>query len=96
MNRIDEELSRLFRAAAKVHVEWVPAPPLGLEARVLAAWRDETPPFGLWDMSLLVRGLILAGLVMGVSLWPLMNKSTNPFSDYLQLADSTVQMDGTP
>lgn len=95
MNRIDEKLSRLFRAAARTRVEWVPMPPLGLETRVLAAWR-ERPSFGLWDMSLVVRGLILAGLIMGISLWPLMDKGSNPFSDSLQLADSTVQMDGTP
>jgi len=96
MNRIDEQLNRLFRAAAQAKPEGEFVPPYGAETRVLAAWRMGTPVEFLWDMSLLVRGLILASLIMGISLWPLMSQSANPFSDYLQLADSTIQVDNTP
>jgi len=95
MNRIDEQLNRLFQAAAQARPEMELTPPYGMETRVLAAWREGTP-FHLWDTSLLIRGLVLAGLIMGISLWPLMNQSTDPFSDYLQLADSTIQVDNAP
>jgi len=92
MNHIEDQLNRLFRGAAQFVPEMEPTPPYGAETRMLAAWRaGETA--GLWDMSLLIRGLVLAGLIMGISLWPLMSQNTNPFSDYLQLADSTIQLD---
>ncbi len=98
MNPIDHQLNRLFRAAAKAGVDHAVASPYGLETRVLAAWRT-APHFGFWDGRLLVRGLILAALIMGISLWPTFQSTpANPFSEYLQLADSdaTVQIDNSP
>lgn len=94
MNPLDHQIDRLFRAAAQATPEKSFSPSYGMETRMVAEWRT-VKPFDIWDMSLLVRGLILAGLIAIISLWPMLNttKSANPFSDYLSLADSTVQMD---
>ncbi|MCE0483083.1 MAG: hypothetical protein LV479_02460 [Methylacidiphilales bacterium] len=100
MNTINDQLNRLFRAA-RATPEGLAMPPFGLETRALAAWRESVltgagVPF--WSGALLFRGLILAGLVMLVSLWPVINQTSNtdPFAEYFQLADSTVQVDNTP
>ncbi len=96
MNPIDDQLNRLFRAArAPGHA--MATPPYGLETQALAAWRagsgsDRT----MWDMGLLVRGLVLAIVIMGVSFWPVLTSTTDPFSAYVQLADSTVTSDVAP
>ena len=78
----------------------VPAPPYGLETRVLAAWRAaQSSKAAFWDMTLLVRGLILASVIMAVSFWPALNSAdstTNPFAEFLQLTDSTVPSDDAP
>jgi len=99
MNRIDEQLGRLFRSAAQVQPGTVPAAPYGLEARVMAVWREaQAVPVGFWDMTVLVRGLILASVIMAVSFVPALtstNTTTNPFSEYLQVTDSTVSTDDT-
>lgn len=109
MNPIDDQLNRLFRAAAQgIAVQGRPdaasAPPYGLETRIVAAWRAaQSVETGFWDMVLLVRGLILAGLIMAVSFWPVLSSTrngaestTNPFAEYLQLTDSTIPSDDTP
>ena len=74
--------------------------PFGLETRVLAAWRSaRSADTCFWDMTLLVRGLIVAGLIMAVSFLPVLNSAdntTNPFAEYLQLTDSTVSSDESP
>jgi hypothetical protein len=97
MNRIDEQLGRLFRAAIHPNAD-VAAPPFGMESRVLAAWREAAQtPEGFWDMGLLVRGLIVATALMVLSLWPaIQSQAGNPASDYQELADSTVQVDNSP
>jgi hypothetical protein len=100
MNPLDNQLDRLFRAAAKAPSDPISGPAFGLETRALAAWRTgQASGSGFWDMTLLIRGLLLASLVMALSLWPAIKSSestTNPFTDYLQLADSTVSSDDTP
>jgi hypothetical protein len=100
MNPIDDQLDRLFRAAAQGRPEPVSAPPYGLETRVLAAWRAaQSGETGFWDMTLLVRGLIVASVIMAVSFWPALNSAestSNPFAEYLQLTDSTVPSDEAP
>jgi len=104
MNPIDNQLDRLFRAAAQVKPTPVSAPAFGFETRALAAWRAaRSTDEGIWDVALLVRGLILGSLIMAVSFWPVLvsNQSTtvtasNPFADYLQLTDSTVPTDVAP
>ncbi len=96
MNPIDDQLNRLFRAAAKVDGP-VPAdltPPFGMETRMLAAWRDRGA-VEFWDTRLLVRGLILAAAIMTISLWPVLNDSKSPASEYLAMTDSTVSIDNT-
>ena len=97
MNKIDNQLARLFRGAIHPKMDAV-APPFGMEARVMAAWRETSQtPVGFWDMGLLLRGLIVASALMVLSLWPaLQSQSGNPASDSQDLADSTVQVDGTP
>ena len=102
MNPIDDKLNRLFQAAAQVAPEALPAPAFGLETRVLAAWRSASKSgIGFWDTALLVRGLIVAGIIMVVSFLPAMQSSTesttaNPFAEYLQLTDTTVASDDAP
>ena len=100
MNRIDEQLGRLFRSAAQAEPEAVPAAPYGLETRVMAAWREaQSVTVGFWDMKVLVRGLVLASVIMVISFVPALTSTStaaNPFSEYLQLTDSTVSSDDTP
>ena len=103
MNPIDDQLSRLFRAAAGTPAAGpsnvdAANPPYGMESRVLAAWREAgNLPAGFWDMGLLVRGLIVATVLMALSVWPaLQSQSGNPDTDYQQLADLTVQVDSSP
>jgi hypothetical protein len=54
-------------------------------------------------MTLLVRGLIVASLIMAVSFWPVLSSTgnsaesaANPFAEYLQLTDSTIPSDDAP
>ena len=97
MNPIDDQLDRLFRSAAQARSAPASEAPFGLETRALAAWRAaQSAPTGFWDMTLLVRGLIVAGLIMAVSFLPVLNSTettSDPFADYLQLTDSTVSSD---
>jgi len=100
MNPHDDQLNRLFRTAALGRAESVCAPAYGLETRAMAAWRaGQTTGTGFWDMTLLVRGLILAGFIMAISFWPVLNSAdntTNPFAEFLQLTDSTIPADDAP
>jgi hypothetical protein len=103
MNPADDQLNRLFRSAAQGQPETVYTPPYGLETRVMAAWRTgQSSGTGFWDMTLLVRGLILASLIMALSFLPALtsittsNSTNNPFAEYLQLTDSTIPPDDTP
>jgi hypothetical protein len=103
MNRIDEQLGRLFRSAAQAHTDSVASAPFGLETRVLAAWREaQAMPVAFWDTTVLVRGFFLASVIMAISLLPALtatstatNSAANPFSEYLQLTDSTASSDET-
>jgi len=95
MNPLEDQIDRLLRAAGMAPATEAPAgPPLGLEARVLAAWR-ESRATGFWSTPLLLRGLLLSCLVMGLCLWPALNQTqkSTPEADTLQLADSTLQID---
>jgi hypothetical protein len=100
MNPIDDQLNRLFRSAALSRPGPVSAPAYGLETRVMAAWRaGQSTEAGFWDMTLLVRGLILASLIMAVSFLPALtsaDSTTNPFAEFLQLTDSTIPSDDAP
>lgn len=100
MNPLDDQLDRLFRAAAQAKPASASAPPYGLEARAMASWRAaQSAQIGFWDMGLLVRGLVMASLIMAVSFWPALTSTestTNPFAEYLQLTDSTVPSDVSP
>ena len=104
MNPLDDQLARLFRAAGQVRPGAVPEPAYGLETRVLAAWRGaKSSDPGIWDMALLVRGLIAASVIMVISIVPALNSTTatsdtaaNPYSDFVQLADSTASSDDAP
>jgi hypothetical protein len=100
MNSLEDQIDRLLHAAGmasatEASATHAPAvPPLGLEARVLAAWRESRAP-GFWSTPLLLRGLLLSCLVMGLCLWPALNQTqkSTPEADTLQLADSTLQID---
>jgi hypothetical protein len=99
MNPIDDQLNRLFRAARKTESVETPMP-FGLETRALAAWRGSGRlDVGFWDMSVLVRGLVVAIVIMGASMWPALNKTTtttDPLSEYVQVSDTTLASDETP
>ena len=92
MNPIDDQLNRLFQAARASRADLVVEPPFGLETRAVAAYRSGASGY-LWDTGLLIKGLILASLIMGISFWPLVNQTVNPFAEYLQLTDSTTEVD---
>ena len=101
MNPLDDQLNRLFRAAGQVRPESTAAPAYGLETRVLAAWRaGQGRDSGIWDVALLVRGLIVASAIMALSFLPAFKSSsettTSPFADFVQLTDSTVSSDDSP
>jgi hypothetical protein len=104
MNPIDDQLNRLFRGAAEARSAFDEAAlplPFGLETRILAAWRESHgAPVGVWNTALLMRGLILACVLMALSFWPALSStstsSTDPVSDFLQLTDSTASSDSTP
>jgi hypothetical protein len=93
MNSIDEQLDLLFRAAGARSIDTVP--PFGLGTRVLAAWRA-VKPVNLWSTALLLRGLLIACVIMVLSFLPLFQKDSDPISDYVQLADSALQVSSTP
>jgi len=96
MSSPDDQLDRLFRAASGHSDDGIAMPTFGLETRVLAAWHSSRS-VPMWDTSVLVRGLALAGLIMAVSILPALNqKSVNSDTENLQLADSSVQTDGSP
>jgi hypothetical protein len=98
MNPIDEQLNRLFRAARKTEAAETPMP-FGLETRALAAWRDSRRfEVGFWDMGILARGLAVALVIMGASMWPILNKTTttDPLTEYVQVSDTTLASDETP
>ena len=96
MNPIDDQLNRLFRAAKETDPAII-APPYGWDTRMMAAWRVQANSGpGLWDMTLLARAVVVAIILMGISFLPVLNKTTQPDSDYLQLADSTLASDETP
>jgi hypothetical protein len=95
MNRIDEHLNRLFRAADRKAAPDAVAPPYGLETRAMAAWREgRTAEPGFWTTAILVRGLILALVIMGVSFWPVLTTTSDSSQDYV--ADTTVLTDEVP
>ncbi len=100
MNPIDDQLNRLFKAAAKGEPDSAPTIPYGLETRVMAAWHAaKTREIGSWDMGLLVKGLIVACVIMVISFWPALTTeitASNPFADFLNLTDSTVSSDDAP
>jgi hypothetical protein len=99
MNPIDDQLNRLFRSAQRAPSPEI-APAFGLETRVLAAWRDAArAPAGFWDMAVLVRGLVVAALIAVACFLPATNSSSSesgPFSDVVQLTDSTLPSDDSP
>lgn len=99
MKPIDDQLNRLFRAAQNLPSPDV-APPFGLETRVLAAWREAgRAPATFWDMAVLRRGLILAGLILVGCVIPAISAATRsggPFADVVQLTDSTLPSDDSP
>ena len=100
MNPIDDQLNRLIRAAAEARSAMDEAAlpvPFGLETRILAAWRESREtPVGVWNTALLLRGFILACVLMALSFWPALSGSTasaDPVNDFLQLSDTTVPSD---
>ena len=95
MNPIEDQIERLLRAAGMAPTtDAVFAAPFGLETRVLAAWREGSAA-GFWNTPLLLRGLVLATVIMGLCLWPAVTQTqkSTPEADTLQLSDSTLQID---
>jgi hypothetical protein len=99
MNPMDDQLNRLFRSAQRVPSPEI-APAFGLETRVLAAWRESAGgSSAFWDMAVLVRGLVVAALIAMACFLPAINSissDSGPFSDVVQLTDSTLPSDDSP
>jgi hypothetical protein len=92
MNRIDLHLERLLRAASLCAAPAIPGPAFGLETRVVSAWREAQAATDDWYLPVFLRGLVLAGAVMTLSLLSLLAPATaSADEDHAQLADSTVQ-----
>ena len=91
-----EQFDALMRAAAAARSgDFDATPAYGLETRVLAAWRgSRSAP--ILETGVLLRGLIVAGLLMLVSIVPAIEQTANSDSENLQVADTTVQTDFMP
>ncbi len=92
-----KQFDALLQAAASARRgKTIAPPPYGLETRVLAAWRSSRSA-PLLDSGVLVRGLVLAGVLMAVSIWPALESlQGNADSENLQLAESSGQTDWAP
>jgi len=92
-----EQFDELMRAAAAARrEEFSLEPAFGLETRVLAAWRSSRGA-PILETGVLVRGLVIAGILMLLSVVPAVERSNGSAdSDVLRLADSSVQADYTP
>ena len=98
MKPTDQTLRRLLQAAAKAAPEAVDAPPLGLETRVLANWREG----GAEDESVSLfaffrRAVLGAGLVLVLSAaWSLSQIGSNATGDEAARLDYNIQMSLNP
>jgi hypothetical protein len=99
MKPIDHQLNRLFHAAQNVPAPEI-APAFGLETRVLAAWREgSAAPASFWDMAVLTRGLVLAGVIMAACFLPALTTSSSSnsvFAEVMQSSDTTVDSNTYP
>jgi hypothetical protein len=99
MNPVDDQLNRLLRSAMSRGQAEPVTIPYGFETRILAACRAGLAETSFLDMTLLVRALMLASLIMAVSFWPAWTSTStpaNPFAEFLQMTDSTVPADDAP
>jgi hypothetical protein len=100
MNPIDDQLNRLFRAAQNAPSPEIVPPPFGLETRIIAAWHEAAKtPAAFWDIAVLTRGLVVAGLIMAASFLPALSSrtsSTSTIADEVQTADTSVDADAYP
>jgi len=83
MNKSSDPLQRLFRAAALASKETQAAPPIAMENRVMAQWRNA----GIEDefdllASLLRRAVVFASLIMVLSMgWGWMQSQSENASE---------------
>ena len=95
MKKSDDAMQRLFRAAALTSKEMSAAPPIAVENRVMARWRDA----GIEDefdllASLLRRAVVFASLIMVLSLgwgW-IQSKSENASETALATYALNIQL----
>ena len=91
-----EQFDALLRAATARREGFTPEPAFGLETRVLAAWRSSRGA-PMLETGVLVRGLMIAGLLMVLSVVPALDRlNGSSDSDVLRLADSSVLSDYAP
>lgn len=93
MNPIDDQLDRLFKAAAQTRKAGLEAAPFVIETRVIAGWRAGLAAEGR-DLLLawFRRATVCACVLMLLSLaWNYRQATTGP-SDDLAQADSAMRM----
>ena len=98
MKPTDEQLQRLFNAAAKAAPEATVAPPLGLETRVLAQWRagradDESASL----FAFFRHAVVGASLVLALSAaWSLSRPTGGAAGDEAALLNYEIQKTLSP
>ncbi len=95
MNKSNDPLQRLFRAAALASKETQAAPPIAVENRVMTRWRNagNEDEFDLLA-ALLRRGVVFASLIMVLSMgWGWMqSKSENASETALATYALNIQL----
>ena len=98
MKPMDEKLQRLLAAAAKAAREAAGDPPLGLETRVLAQWREadaDDDPVSVF--AFFRRAVLGASLVLALSAaWSLIQTGSSVTGDEAARLDYNIQMSLNP
>lgn len=86
MNRHEDSLQRLFKAAQAAPAEAPAAMPAHLQTRLLAHWRAGAEPEDFWSSLALAlvcrRALVCAGVLMALSIaWSCRELMAQPESD---------------
>jgi hypothetical protein len=94
----EQKLQRLLNAAAKATPEGVVAPPLGLETRVLAEWREGGVEDDFASLFAFFRhALVGASLVLALSAaWSLSRPAASVPGDEAALLNYQIQMSLNP
>jgi hypothetical protein len=98
MKPTNETLQRLLNAAAKVPSKAPMAPPLGLETRILAQWREGTAGDDSASLFAIFRhAMVGASLVLALSaVWTLSHPAGSAAGDEATLLNYEIQQSLNP